>query len=185
MKVITLDPPALARHCIQLQHKCLGFKPDLIVGIASGGAAVADMMFTDTPHAVLSSRRPSTNSKNHASLIFSVIRLCPVWVRDRLRLWEARRLARTKQAHASRTVDIPEDSRNAIASASRILIIDDAVDSGATLQAVTDTISAINTAAVIASAALTVTTPAPIARPDYTLYDNCTLIRFPWSKDYR
>lgn len=185
MRVITLDQPALARHCHRLQQKCLGFNPDLIVGIATGGAIVAEMMFTDTPHAVVTSCRPSTRRKNRASMLWAVIRLCPLWIRDRLRIWESRRLARTVHANARRSVDIPADSRNAIASATHILVVDDAVDSGVTLKAVREAINAINATAIVASATLTVTTPGPVITPDYTLYDNRTLIRFPWSKDYR
>ena len=67
----------------------------------------------------------------------------------------------------------------------KILIIDDAIDSGDTLSAIVETLKKTNPKAKVATAVLTETTKNPAIRADYTLYRNQTLIRFPWSNDYR
>ena len=67
----------------------------------------------------------------------------------------------------------------------RILIIDDAVDSGATLAATIDHIQAIaGPDAVLRTAAITVTTAAPSIEPNFMLY-RYVLCRFPWSLDFK
>ncbi len=68
---------------------------------------------------------------------------------------------------------------------SRVVVIDDAVDSGATLHKVMTELQAVYPTVTFKSAVLTVTSPAPIYRPDYTLFDNQTLIRTPWSIDMK
>lgn len=65
----------------------------------------------------------------------------------------------------------------------RILVVDDAVDSGATLRTVIATIRSTWPDAEIRSAVLTVTRSRPLILPDYTLYPRGTLLRFPWSLD--
>lgn len=67
--------------------------------------------------------------------------------------------------------------------AQNILIVDDAVDSGATLLAVVEAVRIDMPGAEVRSAVITQTTPSPVITPDYTLYNNRTLIRFPWSMD--
>lgn len=73
--------------------------------------------------------------------------------------------------------------REVVSKAGRILIVDDAVDSGATLLRVAETLRSASPEAQIASAVITVTTRNPAIKPDYTLYNDRTLIRFPWSAD--
>ena len=69
-------------------------------------------------------------------------------------------------------------------ASARILIVDDAVDSGSTMAAVRKAINAIaNPSAVIKIAAITVTTPAPFIEPDFFLLYRYVLCRFPWSLD--
>ncbi|MBC7799187.1 MAG: hypothetical protein H7Z10_01075, partial [Gemmatimonadaceae bacterium] len=64
-----------------------------------------------------------------------------------------------------------------------VLIVDDAVDSGATLAAVLAEVRRLAPpGARIETAAITVTTAAPIATPDHALF-NRQLCRFPWSMD--
>ena len=63
----------------------------------------------------------------------------------------------------------------------KVLIVDDAVDSGATMLAVAEALREANPEAEIRTAAITVTTPKPLITPDYSMYKD--LIRFPWSMD--
>jgi hypoxanthine phosphoribosyltransferase len=64
-----------------------------------------------------------------------------------------------------------------------VLVVDDAVDSGATLIAVLDAVYKAAGSSKVRSAAITVTTENPMVMPDYYLYHDETLIRFPWSID--
>ena len=66
-----------------------------------------------------------------------------------------------------------------------ILIVDDAVDSGKTLKTIVDEVRKKYLTAEIKTAVITVTTKQPIILPDYYLFYNHTLIRFPWSADSR
>lgn len=65
----------------------------------------------------------------------------------------------------------------------RILVVDDAVDSGATARGILDAIHRLPGQRLTALAVITVTTPHPVVKVDFALYTNRTLIRFPWSKD--
>ncbi|MDE7407207.1 MAG: hypothetical protein K2M76_02200, partial [Muribaculaceae bacterium] len=64
-------------------------------------------------------------------------------------------------------------------------VVDDAVDTGTSLSIALRKLHELCPQAEIRTAALTVTTPDPVVRPDYTIYNNRTLLRFPWSMDAR
>jgi hypoxanthine phosphoribosyltransferase len=65
----------------------------------------------------------------------------------------------------------------------RLLLVDDAVDSGVTLAAVMQRLkAACPPGTEIQSAAIVQTTPRPLLAPDHVLY-NGALCRFPWSFD--
>lgn len=64
-----------------------------------------------------------------------------------------------------------------------VMVVDDAVDSGITLAAVLRTLRACCPPATeLRTAAITVTRPDPVVKPDYALYRG-VLCRFPWSFD--
>lgn len=65
-----------------------------------------------------------------------------------------------------------------------LLVVDDAADTGSTLLKATDTLHASLPGWNVVTAVITQTTDSPVAIPDFTLYKN-TLIRFPWSADFR
>jgi hypoxanthine phosphoribosyltransferase len=66
-----------------------------------------------------------------------------------------------------------------------LLIVDDAVDTGATLSQVIDAVRRhAPSGSRVRSAVITVTTDWPLIRPDFTLF-NRQLCRFPWSMDAR
>ena len=84
-------------------------------------------------------------------------------------------------------VDIPDGLADILRQRSRpeILLIDDAIDSGDTLFAIVETLKNMNPDARIDIAVMTETTRHPRIRANHTLYRNRTLIRFPWSSDYK
>lgn len=185
MRVITLNRRDFPAACLRLQKAVAAdFTPDLIIGIATGGEYVAAGVFPDVAHASVALHRPSTADKERASLIFRILRRSPRRLADALRIVEARILALRGHSHKIPPFTLPDDVREAIAQARNILVVDDAVDSGATLQAVLKAVAEVPGTRDVRSAVITVTTSSPRVSPDYALYRNSTLIRFPWSKDY-
>lgn len=186
MRVLTLNQESFNAACAALGKKISGsYVPDLVVGILTGGEYVAARLFADTPHASVELRRPSTADKERAGLLFRLLRQSPRWVTDALRIAEARMLAMKTRKRQKRTVELPAEVIRMIEGARRVLVVDDAVDSGATLRDILDAVGRVPGRRELRSAAITVTTSRPLHIPDYYLYHNSTLIRFPWSKDYR
>lgn len=211
MRVITLTQRQLTEECRRLQSMVerAGFTPDCILSIRSGGTYVAREMYHDVPHQEVTLRRRSTGAKRSrcGQLLAMLLRHLPVWLTDRLRILESQRLHSDFHRRYSSQGAVEEavsEARRRIEGMpaaltqrfSRILVVDDAVDSGLTLKAVLAELRAAaatelrGTQPEIRSAVITVTTPDPIVRPDFYLYpslcsadDAFTLIRFPWSAD--
>lgn len=182
MRVITLDRRELDATIHKLEEVCgADCTPGLVVGIATGGAIVAEGMFVGVRHVSVQCCRPGTARKKRAGLVMRAIRRLPRCMRDAMRIAEAKML----RLHRSpgRDVRIGDTERQLIAGATDILVIDDAVDSGATLDAVIKAIREINTTCGLHSASITVTEKNPLRHPDYSIYGNGTLVRFPWSMD--
>lgn len=197
MQVITLTSDKFERECGRLAMLVAGNHPkafDAAVAIRTGGVWVADSMsralhkgyFGEMIDVTL--QRPSTKKKE--GLIDKLLPHLPIPVLDLMRMAEAQALNISHRI--SKTAPLPEVTiPNRLAAilsereAPEILIIDDAVDSGVTLAAVRRAIASTNPAAKVKSAVITVTTDHPRLRPDFSLYSNHTLIRFPWSKDFR
>ena len=186
MRVKTLDNELFAGKCRELEDRVRtsGFVPDAVVGIAKGGDFVAAQMYSGVPHVSVSCRRPSTAVKDKAGALMRLIRRCPLWVRDGLRMFEARFFA-CRQGRPRHPV-FDAGAVELLKKAGRVLIVDDSVDSGATLLAVVNAIRKLQDDGAphdVRAAVLTVTTRNPVVLPDYFLYNNYTLLRFPWSKD--
>lgn len=191
--VVTLDREAFAAACSQLMEMVCGQgKPQMIVGIPTGGMYVAEAMSDAAswlPIFPLTCRRPSTRHKR-AHGLKTLVRSLPRPVLDRLRLIEHAVLTRQPKAPPQGSFRIDDTEldvlRDAVAAAGArpsILVVDDAVDTGTTLSVVLDAVRRCAPhAATIRSAAITVTTEHPLISPDYALYSR-QLCRFPWSLD--
>jgi hypoxanthine phosphoribosyltransferase len=176
-------------------------RPNLVVGIRSGGWWVAEeMKAVRSPPGVLflplTARRPSSDVKGKSGLFKLILKILPYFILDFLRLVEYYALTlprcRTVARHGAgegRSLD-PEEMaaiRTAVAglpAASQVLVVDDSLDSGATLASVIETLRAMLPAdAQVRTAVYTVLGPAPIVAADFYLYRsiNC---RFPWSYDF-
>ena len=68
-------------------------------------------------------------------------------------------------------------------SHSKILIVDDAIDSGMTMSVVQQAILLFDSSATVKTAVIVKTLKYQFFKPDFFLF-NEVLIRFPWSKDY-
>ena len=74
----------------------------------------------------------------------------------------------------------------AVARACKGGTVDDAIDSGVTIRVVCDALQErYGMDAVIKTAVVTVTTDAPLLDADFYCYHDHTLVRFPWSMDYK
>lgn len=178
-RVITLDQSAFDEVCSRLERSVMmtGFVPDAILAIATGGVYVANKIFPNIPHAVTRRQRPTTKNKNR--FVKGIIKRLPVNVLDAMRVAEASVLEKLPVRPIDPSlIKLPE-----LAGYSRILIVDDAVDSGATLQCVYKAVRNACPEADVRSAVITVTTAKPLIKPDFSLFSNYILIRFPWSMD--
>lgn len=191
-KVLSLNSEAFKRAADELAQLARGFEPNVIIGIRTGGYELAALVKTSLPVAELlpvTCRRPGTEGKNKFSIVKAMLCILPHFITDRLRIAEHIMLT---QLRTVETIMPSLDTQELAAierclakygASAKVLIIDDAVDRGATLKAVRNTINSIaNPAAVIKMAAITVTTAAPLIEPDFSLY-RYVLCRFPWSLD--
>ncbi len=190
-KVRTLTTAGLDDAAAALALKAQSLNPEVIIGIRSGGYVVAELMAKHFPQArlfAITCQRPSTKKKQSISLIGHILRALPHGINNQLRIVE--HIMLTQLRAPQRNVVLPDPGElDAIENylrghkTSHILIVDDAVDSGATLEAVHKAVSTVADAdATIKIAAVTVTTHTPRIMPDFFLY-RFVLCRFPWSLD--
>lgn len=194
--VISLDNAGFDVVCAELMDKVHNDSaPDLLIGIPTGGTYVAEAMAkaveADIPILELTCRRPSSKLKKGSPLKKVLMRL-PRPVVDQLRLIEHALLTRKPAQPPAAGYQFLAGELERVAAwlgaAKRppsLLVVDDAIDSGATLLQVTDALRKMAPhGTTIRSAVVTVTTDRPLIRPDYAIF-NRQLCRFPWSLDAR
>jgi hypoxanthine phosphoribosyltransferase len=189
--LLTLQGARFAGACRELMRLVeRDYQPTLIVGIRTGGLVVAEAMVRDASAAIpvlpLTCRRATTGTKSRMPLLRQVLGRMPRAVVDLLRRIEHRFVAAGSQT-GQRELDQGESTaiarRLQATGPARVLVADDAVDSGATLAAVLRLLRELCPRdAEIRSAAITQTLAAPAVRPDYVLFRQ-VLCRFPWSFD--
>jgi len=161
--------------------------PDFIIGIATGGEHVTKAM-NFRPEAKISIiMRQRSSTKTKSSLGFkSILPLLPMSIKNILRKLEIL-IRETYFIYFSAK---PEEREVIFISGhplnlnddSTVLIIDDAIDTGATFIDACNYVRRINKKAKIYSAALSRTFKKPAFEVDYILH-NRTLIRGPWALD--
>lgn len=200
LKVHTLNKNLLASACIDLAAKviharCDEFKPDILIGIRSGGYVVGEAMMSSFPKATLFSitcRRPSTEMKKNSSILKKLLRKLPSSITNRLRIIEhivltqlSSRKKKTEFTTNNSELTVIKDFLQQHSPNPNILIVDDAVDSGGTLASVVEMVKDISVpGSTIKTAVITVTTVNPFIEPDFLLY-RYVLCRFPWSFDFK
>lgn len=177
-KVLTLSGDAFASECRRLEEACAALAPDAVVGIESGGRFVAERIFTHIPHLYVTMRRPTTSGKR--GVVSRILPRLPRRLNNFLRLAESGILSIRKPQHVEFRGPIPELPD----TCHKVLVVDDAVDSGATLSAVCEALKRVYPGLTVNSATIVVTTSRPTIQPDVTLFRN-VLIRFPWSADMK
>lgn len=197
MQVVTLDELALDIHAARLaklvEENSSDFF-DAVVAVRRGGSFVCDAFCRHFPRHRYGNRydvtlqRPSTKRKNR--IIGKILKRLPLPLLNLLRMTEARILSLStnkKISLSTPTVELPAGLTQILKEPTghKILLIDDAIDSGNTLYAIANTLKNTNRDINLTIAVITVTTNHPRVTADYSLYQNRTLIRFPWSNDYK
>jgi hypoxanthine phosphoribosyltransferase len=193
--VVSFDQYHFDDACAALMDRVLeGGRPDALIGIRTGGMYVAEAMARSDggrmPVLSMTCRRPTTSYKQGIATLKTLVTSLPRPVVDRLRVWEHAMLtSRPRSAPLPGHQFDPEELAELdhwMATSGRapsLVVVDDAVDSGATLFRVLEAV--LHRAApptYIRSAVITVTTQRPLISPDYSLYHG-QLCRFPWSLD--
>jgi hypoxanthine phosphoribosyltransferase len=194
-RVITLDKDDFDTACAELMRVAeVDFQPDVMIGIRTGGLYVADAMAKAAERLMqvlpITCRRPSTRYKPFSAAARRLVAGLPRPILDQLRVVEHRLLTRKPAAPKPYHFDAGELAglRSwfhawTAAEMPRILVVDDSVDTGATMQHVLELLrSEAGMAVAVRTAAITVTTERPTVMPDYVLLRQ-QLCRFPWSLD--
>lgn len=197
MQVLTLDALSLDSQADRLAHMIADgdiLRFDAIVGIRRGGSFVCDAFLRHFPTERYGERfditlqRPSTKHKK--GVLSKLLKKLPYPLLNIMRMAESTLLEfihHRSSLSPAPNVEIPDGLHNILKKETQptIMVIDDAIDSGETLLAIANAIKSLNRQAVIKTAVMTETTRKPRINADYSLYRNRTLIRFPWSNDYR
>ena len=184
------DPVRLRCASEELADRAVGSmpRPDVIVGIATGGRdvgrCVADHL--GVTFCVVRARRRGTRTKQ-VRWARPVASCLPDWMG-----WALRRVESSFREIAFTFGDAPEVARSVapegelptdrLASARHVLVVDDAVDTGYTLASVVDFVRQFAPLAEVHTVALATSFRSPIRTPDVCLYDHA-LLRGPWSLD--
>ena len=190
----TLRQPAFDAACARLMRLVeANFAPTVVVGIRTGGLkvalAIARASATNPPVLPITCQRAATATKARLPWLRPLLAALPRPLVDLLRRLEHRMLImRRARKPPIQVINLAEAEAITrmlapLAETPRVLVVDDAVDSGITLMTVLRLLRKVCPAGTeIRSAAITQTTDHPAQRPDYVLYRDL-LCRFPWSFD--
>lgn len=177
------------------------FRPNIVVGIRSGGWWVGEAMkMARTPANVeflpLTCRRPSTGNKDKSRLFRLLLKILPYFILNSLRFIEYYLITlprcRAAWKHGGTRGQIPDTAETAAIAAAvsrlgtpaRILVVDDSLDSGGTMLNVAQILrNMLPSNSQLRFAAFTVLGPKPIIDADFALYRSINF-RFPWSYDF-
>ncbi len=185
MKVSTIDYKEFNRLCAALQElvRESAYDYDILIGIARAGVYVAEK-FGVPEFYIIKSQRGGTAAKR--GFINSILQKMPSFFNCFLRIAESRVLE-LKDAVCQpelKKVEIEDDLYSRLKEGGhRVLIVDDAVDSGRSLLSVVNAVRGVSQGNEIRTAVITVTRKKVLINPDYALFRDSTLLRFPWAAD--
>ena len=189
----TLDQAAFDAACAELMRMSeRDYAPALLVGVRTGGLVVAETMArgTSLPVLPLTCRRPTTAFKSRVPGLKPILATLPEPLLNALRRAEHRLVSSHRRGVQPTQIDLNEaiaigNWLRILGCGARVLVVDDAVDSGITLATVLQTLRGVCPPAVeLRTAVITLTTQEPAVIPDYALCRG-VLCRFPWSFDAR
>lgn len=194
MKVVNFDQKVFDSFLQKNLEKFLDENGNcLVVGIKEGGIPIAKMVVKQLQKessakidfVSVTCQRPSTKRKKSNQLIKITLqksfKILPQSILNKLRVIEYKYLLH-KAENNSREITFPDNFDWKVYD--KILVVDDAVDSGNSLRSVLEKIEQeiIIPKTNIISLTVVVTNKQSVIVPDYYLYSDI-LIRFPWSLD--
>lgn len=185
MKVITVSHNEFDNMCADLHGLVMksAYDYDVLIGIARAGVYVAEK-FDAKEFYIVKSQRGGTAAKR--GMVNSILLKMPAFFNCFLRMAESK-ILEWKDAFKRPTlkeVDIDEKLTLRLKEGGhKVLIVDDAVDSGRSLLSVVEAVRRISPENIIRTAVITVTRKKVLIKPDYALFRNSTLLRFPWAGD--
>ncbi|WP_100612055.1 phosphoribosyltransferase [Confluentibacter lentus] len=188
MRVITLNIKDFKQTCLELVAK-IDFYPDIIIGVQNGGAFVLnefkDVKKFDCAHFEMVKIQRKDNFKNN---FFAKILLkyMPLKIADYLRVYEHNQIKDslknlTKEQLLNREISC---SISVSKPPKKILLVDDAIDTGTTMFIVKNNMVRIFDDCEIKTAVISWTIEESIIKPDFYIFKD-VLVRFPWSKDFK
>lgn len=163
----------------------------LVIGIKEGGVPLAEFVveylktttFDKVDLEVVKCQRPSTKRKKNNQFIKKILKkvfkITPQLILNGIRIIEHNLLMKQKN---NLDRNIVFTSKLNLREYDKIIVVDDAVDSGYTLKNVIAKLEESYSNKKIYSLSVVVTDKKAIMLPDYYLYSD-VLIRFPWSLD--
>lgn len=193
MHVVTLHAPDVERITTELCRSVVASwgHPDLVIAVLSGGRDVGEAArktFVSSPLITVSLSRPGGVFKRR---IRTALRRLPNGLTAMMRRIEDRVLRfgvqrRDRPGDVDRLTDaLASDVGGLRAGAHKILVVDDAVDSGYTIACVRDAVRRLRADAEVRALVIVQTRQQPEWRPEFCHYRGGVSIRFPWSSDYR
>ncbi len=178
---------AFEQYCIELFSK-LEDKPDAVVGILNGGGYVLEEfkkenLDKDIIYRTVKLQRASTKGFKQSSFMKNLLSLLPYSILNRARISEHQKQIKASNKNDTQNIEI-DFSAFENKSINNILILDDALDSGQTMQSVVEVLSNKFPETSIKTAVLAWTNSESIIAPDYSIFKS-QLVRFPWSLDYK
>lgn len=189
MKVLTLTNQDLSRTCEKLVQQ-LDYKPDLIVGVLNGGGYIVEEIkkspkFKEVNYTAAKFQR-NNQIKNNITAKFLLKKL-PYKILNKIRIIESN-LARKSISIIDKedllNIELPIKSYNNTLNIKKILVVDDAIDTGKTMFVFKNNLKKFYPEADIKIAVVSWTIEESIMKPDYYVHKN-VLVRFPWAKDYK
>ena len=194
MKVKTLYTEDFNKECLLLGHDIFAdYDPDVIIGVLNGGGYVGRQIVQvspkETTYVEVKIQRDGT-TKKEKGLIHRILQSLPYGVLNILRILESIVLEyKSKKNNTKRkgTIKLPDNVVSFLSDGEnkKVLLVDDAIDSGATLLLIKQYLMSKFENIDVKIAVITITTKLPLLVADYYRYYNRTLIRFPWSNDIK
>lgn len=193
MKVVTLLDKGFDETCRDLAVQVdASYNPDLIIGVLTGGGYVGQRVYQyfagsgAVSYAEINIERGTTGIKRMFGLR-RMLRRLPVWLLNILRIVEVLMLeVKARVIVPKRSGEIvlsPEITKSLREGDKRVLVVDDCVDTGATLLKVSEHLKAhFPSSNELKFAVITKAHRKVLLEVDFFLF-NRVLIRFPWSMD--
>lgn len=185
MKVITVSHNEFDNMCAELQEQVWksAYDYDVLIGVARAGVYVAEK-FEAKEFYIIKSQRGGTAAKRGA--VNSILLNMPAFFNCFLRKAESKILEWKDAFKRPSLKEVEIDEKLTLRlneGGHKVLIVDDAVDSGGSLLSVVEAVRRISPNNIIRTAVITVTRKKVLIDPDYALFRNSTLLRFPWAGD--